>query len=195
MKKSILLVLVFLITFTGFTEAIYCQETNLYIGIKGGIFLLDQSPELYMVLDNVHIYPIGGLIGYTFPFKLEKFELCVEGEFNYGIAGGNLESFAGDTITQIDAKYDLWTGAGYGVLRFNMFQKAYLKAKIGIVYANVDATITFLDQTFDASGDDTDLSLGVGLGFNITDMIRTETEFTIIESSINYASLGVNLLL
>jgi hypothetical protein len=196
MKKSILLVLVFLITFTGFTEAIYCQEIKPYIGIKGGIFLLDESSELYMLLDNVHIYPIGGLIGYAFPFKLEKFEVCVEGEFNYGIAGGNLDSFAppGDTIMQIDAEYDLWTGAGYGVLRFNMSQKAYLKAKIGIVYANVNATLTFFDRTIDVSENYTDLSLGVGLGLNLTDFIGIETEFTIIESEINYASLGINIM-
>jgi len=95
---------------------------------------------------------------------------------------------------QIDAEYDLWTGAGYGVLRFNMAQKAYLKAKIGIVYTNINAKFAFFGQKYDAGGDDTDLSLGVGLGFNVTDMIGIETEFTIIESSVNYLSFGVNLM-
>jgi len=193
MKKSILLSLVFVIIFAGITESLYGQKTELYVGIKGGMFLVDWGMGLYESPDN--IYPIGGLLGYTFPLELENIEISIEGEFNYGIAGGNWEPFTpGDTAMQIDAEYDLWTGAGYGVLRFNMAQKAYLKAKIGIVYTNTNAKFALFGQKYDAGGDDTDLSLGVGLGFNVTDMIGIETEFTIIESSVNYLSFGVNLM-
>ncbi len=192
MKKYILLALVFVIIFAGVKKSLYSQEPKPYFGIKGGIFLMDWSAGLYESPSN--IYPIGGLVGYTFPLDLENIEISLEGEFNYGIAGGNWEPLTlNDTLMQVDAEYDLWTGAGYGVLRFNMSQKAYLKAKIGIVYANINAKYTFYYQTFDVGGDDTDLSLGVGLGFNLTDIIGIEAEFTIIESDINYASFGIKL--
>ena len=92
MKKLILST--FLFAFTGLMavqNVSMADEGDVYIGAKTGILLIDVS-------DVDDIIPIGVLLGYNIIS-----DLSIEGEFNYTIAGGDIDFGIGSGDT------DMWT--------------------------------------------------------------------------------------
>ncbi len=189
MKKLVLILLVFVVTFAGITGSLYGQKIGVCIGAKGGMYLFGSGFSIY---EMSNIYPIGALIGYTLPLPSEILEVGIEGEFNYGIAGGDFDIMDLGTIT---GEYDLWTIGGYGVLRTFMGKMVYLKGKIGMIYISETLNGEVMGTPMpELTTTQTGLSLGAGLGVKPTDMIGIETEFVIIARNCNYISLGVNLM-
>jgi hypothetical protein len=179
MKKVILLILVIISSFAVFTISIHGQPMEFYVGVKSGLFLLGKE----WIND---IYPVGVLLGYGIPTGFKIFGFAFECELNYGLFGGDfvLPGF----YHPGEGNTDMWTVALYTVVSISMGDVAYLKAKTGYLYENV---ITTIDDETD-SEDDTGFSFSGGAGFNITDKVRAEAEFTVIQQDVNFISLGVN---
>ncbi len=102
--------------------------------------------------------------------------------------GAELE--ATGTVSDGDAPFggdwDVTTYAIYGVFKYGA--TAYFKAKVGYLYEDVSVSIA----GFSASGDDSGLSGGAGVGYRFNDLVSLEGEFTVIEQDIFFYSLGVN---
>lgn len=160
------------------------SSAETYAGVKSGFMMIDVEG-----VDN--IIPIGGFFGMTVAPNIS-----IEGEFNYGISGGDWEPVAGVTT-----EFNIWTVAGYGVYRFHFSEAAYLKAKVGVLHENLEAevsgSIEFMGETYtysyDLSGSDTGLSFGVGGGFNLNPSTMIEAEYTLIEQDISFLSVGLGM--
>jgi len=176
MKKVILLVLIIIFSFAGFTISIHGQPMEFYVGVKSGLFWLSEDIE-----EISDIYPVGILFGYGMPTRFKNVSSALEGEFNYGLFGGDWEE-------GIEGGMDMWTVAIYTVVSISMGDVAYLKVKTGYLYENVSITV----DDYTDSVDDTGFSFGGGAGFNITDKVSAEAEFTVIEQDVNFISIGVN---
>lgn len=184
MKKIFLFVLIAVFSFVGVTSA---EQGERYVGVKTGLMMIDESG-----VDD--IIPLGIVYGQS----LEQIfpNLWVEGEFNYGLTGGDLDA------GPLSGEVSVWSLAGYAVYRYPLNDAVYLKGKAGLLYESVkaeidDYTVVILGVPITVPGDsetDTDLnfSFGVGGGFKINDKITVEAEFTIIESDIDFLSVGLN---
>ncbi len=174
MNKIFLFTLIMVFSFTGTSRA------GMYLGGRTGMMMLDLE-------DVDDIIPVGGLFGYSITPLIS-----IEGELNYGIAGGDWDPMPG-----VSADFNIWTVAGYGAFRYPLGDAAYLKGKIGILRETVDAETTIdifgYTYTFDLSATDTGLSFGGGGGYKISDNMMIEAEFTIIEQDVNFLSIGLNV--
>ncbi|MCK4585060.1 porin family protein [candidate division WOR-3 bacterium] len=170
MKRILILTLIVVFSCVGISSA------GLYVGAKSGLMMLDV-PEVSDII------PIGVLFGYSI-----MPQIGVEGEFNYGIGGGDWEPFPGISID-----YNIYTVAGYGAYRYIIGGVAYVKAKVGVIYENVTAEYKVGDIiVMDLNASDTGLSFGGGIGFKFSEMIMAEAEFTLIEQNVNFISVGLN---
>jgi opacity protein-like surface antigen len=169
MKKVFLFVFIAVLCFAGISKA---DEGDMYIGAKTGVMLLD--------LDDVDdIIPLGIFFGYDITS-----EVSVEGELNYGVAGGDIDV--------ADAEYDVWTLGVYGAYRYLIEDSdLYLKGKAGVLYEYEEV------EDFDIDDSGMVFSVGIGGGYEINDEFAVEAEYTYIselelsEEAINYISIGV----
>lgn len=179
MKRTILMAAAIALVLAG---AVWAQP---YVGAKTGMMTIGVSG-----VDN--IIPIGVLAGYEFQPRM-----AIEGEFNYRISGGDWDYGFGPASATTEFK--LWTIAGYFAYRYPVGDNLFLKGKAGILYENVDAEVT-LDYmgehySYDGGGTDTGLSIGAGVGMKLSEKLTGEVEFTVIESDVNYLSVGLNMAL
>jgi len=148
------------------------KKAQPYIGGKLGLMMPDASG----VDDAVNL---GILVGMTLN-EVSAGSISVEGELTTTIVDG--DTGGGD--------WDVTTLAGYGVFRSS--GPLYFKGKAGLVYwdASIDA-----GPFGTYSDDDIDISFGVGGGFKISDKTALELEYTIIESDLDFLSLGFKMSL
>ena len=158
--KRIFLALVMTALFISSSSVVKADER--YMGVKTGFFLIDARG-----VDDV--IPVGIVYGRNMTKVNPNFWL--EGEFNFGLLGGDVPG-GGDL--------DIWTIAAYGAYRYPLSDTSYLKGKAGLLYQ---------DSDFD---DDINLSVGIGGGFQIDKKLSLEGEFTIIESDVNFLSIAAN---
>lgn len=171
MKKIAIAVLL-----STFVAAPAVADSENFIGIKTGQMLLDVS-------GTDDITPIGVVYGKSFDKNLS-----IEGEFNYGVAGGDVNT----GLAGVTAKVNVWTLAAYGAYRLPVSDKVYLKGKLGLLYESAEAEASSFGATASATSTDTGLSLGIGAGFDISKELVVEAEYTIIEADINYLSVGLH---
>jgi opacity protein-like surface antigen len=129
--------------------------------------------------------------------RARRLRVPAEGEFNYRISGGDWDYGFGPASATTEFK--LWTIAGYFAYRYPVGDNLFLKGKAGILYENVDAEVT-LDYmgehySYYGGGTDTGLSIGAGVGMKLSEKLTGEVEFTVIESDVNYLSVGLNMAL
>lgn len=154
--KKLFFVLLFLATGTAYAD-------------RGDQFVIPKVGFMSVDLNNADpLFSLGVMYGYGFTPKI-----TFEGELNVGVAGG--KSDIGD--------YKIWTLAGYGVYRYPITDANYIKAKIGLLYENIEV------GRF--SADDQALAGGIGYGFKVKTTI-IELEATIIDADIVFYSMGVN---
>jgi opacity protein-like surface antigen len=178
MKRILLVSVAIMLVFAGSVAA------QMYLGAKTGMMMIDVEG-----VDN--IIPIGAFGGYEFMPNM-----AIEGEFNYRVSGGDWDYGFMDAIAKTE--YKLWTLAGYFVYRYPLNEMLYLKGKAGVLYENVTAEGSVSipgvgTLSYDASGTDTGLSVGGGLGMNLNEQFSGEVEFAIIESDVNYFSVGLRM--
>ncbi len=137
-------------------------SAGLYAGGKAGIMMVDVGSGD----DPINA---GVVIGYAMD-AAEWGALAVEGEYTMSVVDGK----------EAGMSYDLSTLAVYAAYR--SAGSFYGKAKIG-----------FLKETIGmggASGDDSGLSYGAGLGLRVGDSLSAEFEYTLIEKDVSFFSAG-----
>ena len=166
-----------LIVGLGSVWAVNAQAANtglgkLYFGVKGGMMMNDISG----FGDAINI---GGVVGAPVN-HLPQGTISVEGELTTTLSKGDVNYFG------YNGNWDITTLAGYGVFRTN--GPMYLKAKAGYLFEDVGVSIGGIP----ASGSDSGLSFGVGGGMRLAGGQSVEIEYTIIESDVNFLSVGLN---
>jgi opacity protein-like surface antigen len=173
MKRVLLLVVVTVLCLAATSFA----AGQKYVGIKTGLMMLDVA--------NVNdIIPIGVFGGYEFLPRM-----AIEGEFNYRLSGGDVDFLSHFGGTKFE--YKLWTLGAYFVYRYPIKPEFYLKGKAGFVHSHATAKATYGIYTFDASGSDDNLSIGVGAGYMFSGTLGLEGEYTMMSSDVNYLSIGL----
>ena len=168
MKNMALLLIVFILSLSGVKDA---SAAKTMLGGKTGFMLIEGSG-----IDDV--IPLG--IVYSRSLDTVAPNVWFEGEFNYGLLGGD---FSGGEL-------DIWTMAAYAAYHHPLDNSLYLKGKIGLLYERVEVST---DCCGSASDSDTGLSLGFGGGFKINDRMTGEVEYTIIEADVDFLSFAVKV--
>lgn len=143
-----------------------------YFGVKTGIMM----PDVGGWGDAINI---GGIIGAPVA-RLPQGTISAEGELTTTLSNGDINYYG------TSGNWHITTLAGYGVFRTR--GPIYLKAKAGLLYENVGASLAGLAAT----GSDMGLSFGVGGGMRLQNGQSLEVEYTIIESDVNMLSVGYN---
>ncbi|HKK04489.1 MAG TPA: outer membrane beta-barrel protein [Gammaproteobacteria bacterium] len=145
---------------------------KLYFGVKGGLMMNDVGG----FGDAINI---GGIVGAPVS-HMPQGTISVEGELTTTLSKGDVNYFG------YTGNWDITTLAGYGVFRTN--GPMYLKAKAGYLFEDVSVSIGGLR----GYGSDSGLSFGVGGGMRLAGGHRIEIEYTVIESDVNFLSIGYN---
>lgn len=110
---------------------------------------------------------VGLRAGYTMPSGWG-----FEAEYTNSLISGEADVFTND----VDV--DIQTLAGYGTYR--SYGDIYFKGRFGLLYEDVSVG--------SASSDDTGISLGGGVGFNMSPNTNVELEYTMIEEDVAFWS-------
>ncbi len=142
-----------------------------YGGLKVGAMMNDVSG-----FDN------GTNIGLNLGYAFDDYGNgpAIEGEYTTGASNGDLN------ILGVTGDWDVDTFALYGAYRFG--GDLYGKVKLG--YLNEHASASVPGASF--SGTDNGASAGIGAGWQLSPQTAIEAEYTIIESDVNFLSLGFN---
>ncbi|WP_051687173.1 porin family protein [Microbulbifer sp. HZ11] len=134
-----------------------------YWGAVGGLMNVD--------IDGDNPFNVGVRGGYSWASGWG-----VEGEVTTSAAKGTFDYDYYYSAREVE--YSLTTVALYGTYRSQ--GDVYFKGKIGFLNENVDV---------DGYGaDDSGLSLGVGAGFNLSENLNLEAEYTIVEEDVGFFS-------
>ena len=178
MKKIILIMLLVVLCFLADNAFAGERRMGINIGLKGGTFFLED-------VNSLNIFSIGGIVGYTLPFKNPYFEVTLEGDFNLGYFGGSYVS--GDP----DDKSHVRTFGAYGVVNSIPSNGIYVKGKIGVTHE------TEFETRFDEETIYRDIgpSFGIGVGYNAANNANMELEFATTNSDMTFYSLALRFLL
>ncbi len=146
---------------------------NLYYGAKVGM-MMNDVPGFGDAIN------IGGIVGLPIT-RLAQGSISFEGELTTTVVRGDVGYFG------INGHWDVTTLAGYGV--FTTDGPMYFKAKAGFLVEDASVTINGL-STY--GGSDSGVSLGIGGGMKLSGGHRIEIEYTIIDSDVNFLSIGYN---
>jgi hypothetical protein len=178
MKKCNLimfLVIIYIFAIVGYASE---QRKGINIGFKGGSFSLEDE-------NSLNIFSLGGVVGYTLPFKNRYFKLAFEGDFNLGCFGGDYVSGAQGNKSRVR------TFGAYGVINTITSREIYFKGKIGVTHETEFETRSDVETPYKEIGP----SFGVGVGFNASDNVNVEGEITTTNSDMKFFSIGFKLLL
>jgi len=145
---------------------------NMYYGVKVGSMMVDVAG----FGDAVNI---GGIVGLPLT-RLGQGSISVEGELTTSVIKGDVGLFG------FNGDWRITTLAGYGVFRTD--GPMYFKAKAGLLYEDVSVSVAGIPGAF--NGTDTGLSFGIGGGMKLSGGQSIEIEYTIIESDVNFLSIG-----
>ena len=138
-------------------------------------------------------------VGLLYGYKITQ-KFTIESELNYGISGGHYDKTL-VSGTRLQGGYDLSTIATYGVYRHSLSNKIFTKAKLGLIYEDIQREGTLTTGT-GVTQSDSDHSQGFGLagGYGIGIVLDTrymknsivELEVTAVDEDIVFYSLGFN---
>lgn len=149
----------------------FAADSPLYVGIKGGTMMVSPSE-----FEDANSF--GLVLGYKL-FDNPSGSLAVEGEFT----NSSSEKI---TILNVTGKWDIDTKAVY--LAYRTSGDLYFKGKIG--YLDEDVNVNIAGASI--SGSDSGASYGIGGGWKLGKSSALELEYTIIETDVDFISLGVN---
>jgi hypothetical protein len=177
MKKFILIVLIVVLYFSAVNVFAAESRTGINIGLKAGGFSVDD-------VNSLSIFSVGGVVGYTLPFKSPYFEVTLEGDFNLGIFGGDRVSGHPDDGTHIR------TFGAYGVVSSIPSTDIYFKGKIGVTHETEFETRSDVERIYREVGP----SFGIGVGYRAANNANIEAEFTTTHSEMKFFSIGLRFL-
>lgn len=153
----------------GACGSVYAQDPGVYIGVKGGSFLIDAE-EMDTNNPNARGFVLGYNLGEGPAIEFER---------------NSSDSFYAGYLYYYPIEGEIETTALYFAYRSE-----------GAFFFKVKGGILKEDVKFKENGrteSDTGLSVGGGLGFNLGDVAQLEAEYTIVEQDVSYLSLGFNL--
>ena len=153
------------------------RKIGINIGFKGGTYSLDR-------VNSLNIFSLGGLVGYKLPLKTNYFELALEGDFNLGYFGGDYVSGYPGNRSKIR------TFGAYGVINSIPRNEIYFKGKIGVTHETVLETIEDVETPYRDIGP----SFGIGVGYDASNNINMEAEFTTTHSDMKFFSVGLRFI-
>jgi hypothetical protein len=165
--------------------AFLCATPGIVYADRGDQYLLPKIGFMSIDLNEADpLFSAGLLYGYGITPSI-----TIEGEVNLGISGGEYTRKDGNNVEIEKGEYNIWTTAAYGVYRLPFQDVAYLKAKAGGLYENVERTSdTAEEETATGFG----FAGGLGLGVIFAQKLTLELEVTGIDESIIFYSLGVH---
>jgi len=166
---------VVLVMFVLLAVNVQAAQPKTYAGVKIGQMMIDAGG--YDDATNV-----GLVFGATLN-EVQAGSLSIEGELTFSLVEGDVSFFG------FDGDWDVLTLAGYGVYRSN--GQLYFKGKAGLLYEDVSVNVSGLPGV---SGDDIGLSFGIGGGYKLNEKMNLELEYTIIESDLDFLSVGLNMI-
>ncbi|GAB2509139.1 outer membrane beta-barrel protein [Microbulbifer agarilyticus] len=131
-----------------------------YFGAVAGLMATD--------IDGDSPFNAGARLGYNWPSGWG-----VEGEFTTSLSEGSYDFdayYGSETVN-----YSISTMALYGTYRSQ--GDVYFKGRLGFLNESVDV------EGYSAS--DSGLSVGLGAGFNISEALNFEAEYTLVEEDVN----------
>jgi hypothetical protein len=135
--------------------------------------------------DNGLVLVLNGGMGLT-PERRGGFS--VEGEITTTISEPEIK------VSNGSADLSYYTIAGYGVYTIPATQNFDVRARLGLLYENLDVnTSGQLSGVSIDDGDDFSPSFGVGASYRITKTLSGIAEYTYIEQDINHFSAGVQI--
>jgi hypothetical protein len=147
------------------------QAEGLYLGAVIGVMDVDVNGFDEAVNGGV-------VLGYAVPAQGTA-SWGLEAEFTTSVSKGDLEpSRFGD--------WEIDTQAAYAVLRVG--SDVYAKLRAGYLWE--DVSVDFGGSTVE--GDDNGFSGGIGVGFQGSESIDVEFQYTLIEEDVNFYSVGLN---
>jgi outer membrane immunogenic protein len=160
-------------------QAFAFDTGNGYVGAQYAMFTYSES--------GIPDYDLTGLIVRGGYFFNKNFSL--EGRLGFGIGDDTQNVFGFDATLELDNMYGI-----YGVGHLPVSQRVDLYGVIG--YSNGEATVTVTGFPGSVSDDESDLSLGIGADFLVTDKVSLNIEYmsyiTKSEFDLDALSLGVN---
>ncbi|MEJ2568388.1 MAG: hypothetical protein P8Z50_05900, partial [candidate division WOR-3 bacterium] len=133
----------------------------------------------------LNIFSLGGMVGYTLPFKNKYFELAFEGDFNLGYFGGDYVSGAPGNKSRIR------TFGAYTAINTIPSKEIYFIGKIGITHETEFETRSDVETPYKEIGP----SFGIGIGYSASDNVNIEGEFTTTNSDMKFFSVGFKFFL
>lgn len=156
---------------TGLSGQAMAVENPWYVGLKAGTMSVDVSAY-------EDATSLGLLLGYKLSSDSNG-SLAVEGE----LTNSSSENI---TVLGVTGKWDIDTLAVY--LAYRTGGDLYLKGKVG--YLDEDVNVNIAGASI--SGSDSGASYGIGAGWKFGKSNAVELEYTIIETDVDFISLGVN---
>ena len=153
---------------------------------KGDQYILPKFGQM-----SIDINDADGLnsFGILYGYGLSR-HFSLEGEFNAGFSGGQYKKK--DTLGNITetGEYRVYTLAAYTVVRKSLWDTAYIKGKMGVLFESVerasDTNQTLSDESFGFVG-------GISAELFLFDRLTWEMEATQIDRNIVFYSLGLHL--
>jgi len=165
------------------SNAVFAAAGDRYVIAKFGFMRID-------VENASSLLTAGGMFGYGL-----NQNISLEGELNYGFAGGTYEN----TLTNIEGKFRIATLAVYGVYRLAVGERAYIKMKGGVHLEQIQLNTQALDpgqpttkKVGDNTSSDSGFAGGLGIGGRLDNNLTMELELTGIDQKIRLLSLGMH---
>ena len=154
-----------------------------YVGAKGGLMMPDRDGFDNAI--NVGAYGGYNLVGAGAPLKanLGGGTLAIEGEVTLTASSGDF------SVTGGSGDWKITTLGAYAAYRFPVTATFYAKGKAGVVRSDVDISVSGVS----GGGNDTDFSIGAGVGF-VLGRGSLEVEITRINAHDNFDFLSVGYL-
>ena len=148
------------------------QAEGWYLGASAG--LIDNNVSGFDDATNV-----GALLGYDV-YTRDILAVSLEGEITTTASKGDV------SINGMDGDWDIDTQAAYIAARLG--DRFYMKVRYGVLREDASVKIGGVSR----SGSDTGGSWGGALGWMLTPQWDIQLDGTLVESDVNYWSLGVN---
>jgi hypothetical protein len=144
-----------------------------YVGPKGGLLNITQEID----------FDGGAMVGVLYGFDMPGNNFSLEAEFNASVVSPESDN-------ERYGDLDIWTLAAYGAFRSS--GKFYFKGKAGLLYEDLDSSVSGINTEISVGGGAIALSLGIGGGLRLGEKLSAELEYTQLEADIGYATLGLN---
>lgn len=177
MKKFISIMLLVILCFSTYNAYGNGRRMGINIGLKVGMFSIED-------VNSLNIFSIGGVVGYTLPFKNPYFELTLEGDFNLGYFGGDRVG------SYTDDESHIRTFGAYVVVSSIPSRDIYFKGKMGVTHETEFELRSYEERVYREMGP----SFGIGVGYNAAKNAKMEAEFTTTNSDMKFFSVGLRFI-